>query len=158
MSPTPTAAFDATPAGGCGATCNLSAALATDGAAASLDCDDPSSAVLIDSVYVTSCVAADFGAVVNLDPVTIRARAVANGCGRACDDGLCNTGDVMLAFYGTARGVYQWARDILITRSFADYMLNLNVAARYLVVCRGGSGASRDDVQIDSIRTGNACM
>jgi hypothetical protein len=150
--------FDATPAGGCGATCNLSSALTTDGAAAGLDCEDPSTAVLIDSINVTACVAADFGAVVNLDPVTIRARAVANACGRACTDEFCNTGNTMIVFYGNARGVYQWAREVLITRSFADYSLSVNVAARYVVVCRGGSGSHRDDVQVDSIRTGNACM
>jgi hypothetical protein len=153
--PTPVTVFDATPAGTCGTACTASNALASDGAWAGLDCAGTGFSV-IDGVNVTACIAADFGAVVNLDPVIVRARSIDNACGTACSTG-CNTGDTMLVFYGSARGMYQYATAVTLVGTFNDYPVMLGVAARYVVICRDGSGAARDDIAVDSIRTGRGC-
>jgi hypothetical protein len=154
-SPTPVTIFDGTPAGTCGNICNPSSALASDGAWAGLDCTG-GGATLIDSMNVTACIAADFGSVANLDPVIVRAKSVADACGTACST-YCNTGDEMLVFYGSTRGVYQFAKAIALAPTFNDYPITLGLAARYILVCRDGSGAFRDDVAVDSILSHGAC-
>lgn len=156
-SATPSSVFDVTPSGGCGITCNVANAMATDGLWAGLDCSEPTVLKYLDGWPVTGCIAADFGAVVDLDPIIVRARAVPNACGQPCVDEYCHTGDRMLVYYGTERGTYLYAREITFTPSFVDYSITLNVPARYIVVCREGFGAARDDLAVDSIRTMNAC-
>jgi len=152
---TPVTVFDATPAGTCGSVCTASNALASDGAWAGLDCTGGGFSV-IDGVDVTACIAADFGAVVKLDPVIVRARSIDNACGTACSTG-CNTGDTMLVFYGSARGLYQYATAVTLVATFNDYPIMLGIAARYVLICRDGSGPFRDDIAVDSIRSGRGC-
>jgi hypothetical protein len=152
---TPVTVFDATPAGTCGSVCTASNALASDGAWAGLDCTGGGFAT-IDGVDVTACIAADFGTVVNLDPVIVRARSIDNACGTACSTG-CNTGDAMLVFYGSTLGVYQYATAVTLVATFNDYPVTLGIAARYVLICRNGSGQFRDDVAVDSIRSGRGC-
>jgi hypothetical protein len=154
-SPSPFTVFDATPAGTCGSVCNPFSALASDGAWTGLDCTG-GGATLIDGVYVTACIGADFGSVANFDPVIVRAKSVANGCGTACST-ECNTGDEMHVFYGSTRGSYQFAKTIALAPTFNDYPITLGLAARYVLVCRGGSGPGRDDVAVDSILSPAAC-
>jgi hypothetical protein len=154
-SPSPVTVFDATPAGTCGSVCNPFSALVSDGAWTGLDCTG-GGATLIDGVYVTACIGADFGSVANLDPVIVRAKSVASACGTACST-ECNTGDEMHVFYGSARGSYQFAKTIALAPTFNDYPITLGLVTRYVLVCRGGSGAHRDDVAVDSILRPAAC-
>ncbi len=154
-SPAPVTVFDATPAGTCGGICNPFSALVSDGAWAGLDCTG-GGATLIDGVNVTACIAADFGSVTNLDPLIVRAKSVANACGTPCTTS-CNSGDEMLVFYGSARGLYQFAKAIALAPTFNDYPITLGLAARYVLVCRNGSGPIRDDVAVDSILSRAAC-
>ena len=151
----PITAFDATPAGTCGSVCTAANAVVSDGAWAGLDCTGGGSA-LIDNVAVTACVAADFGAVVNLDPVIISARSIGKACGTGCSTG-CNTGDEMLIFYGSERGLYQFATTVPLLASFKDYPVMLGLGARFVLVCRDGGGPFRDDIVVDSIRSGHGC-
>jgi hypothetical protein len=112
--------------------------------------------VQIDGRDVTACVGADFGASVNLDPIVVRMRSVANACGTACTT-LCGTGRTVLVFYGQERGSYEFAEEIALTSAFRDYPITLRLASRYLLVCRDGSGAARDDLTIDSILSHAPC-
>jgi hypothetical protein len=113
---------------------------------------------MIDGQPVTSCIGADFGAAIILDPVVIRMRSVASACGTGCSGTFCGTGRTALVFYGQERGVYEFAQDIPITPTFRDYLVTLRLAARYLLVCRTGGGAFREDVSVDSIASNAACQ
>jgi hypothetical protein len=152
----PSAVFDATPAGTCGSVCNIARALVGDGVAAGLDCAGGGT-VQIDAVHVTSCIGADFGASVTLDPLLLRMRSVASACGTACGGTNCGTGHTALVFFGQQRGIYEFAAEIPITPNFRDYSVTLGLAARYVLICRTGAGAFRDDVTVDSILSHASC-
>jgi len=50
-----------------------------------------------------------------------------------------------------------WPTVDVLVPTFNDYPVTLGVSARYVLVCRGGSGLFRDDVAVDSIRSGRGC-
>lgn len=151
----PAMIFNATPPMTCGVACNPGNALAMDGRMAGLDCNGGGTA-LIDGKPVTGCVGADFGTVMNLDPVVVWAASVRSACGTACTT-QCGTGDTALVFHGRVLGQYQFAAEIRVLDEATDYRIRTGATARYVLVCRGGSGSGRDDVAVDAIASRAGC-
>ncbi len=153
----PVAAFDATPAGTCGQVCRVPSALATDGVSAGLDCDG-GGFVVIDSLPVTACIGLDFGEVRSLDPVVIRMASSPSACGTSCSgNGNCGSGHSAIVFYGQEKGVYELAEEIPVEPTLKDYRFSFRLAARYVIVCRNGSGPFRDDLVVDSVTSFGPC-
>jgi hypothetical protein len=134
--------------------CNVTAIRANDRVEAGLDYYTVSAT--IDTHLVTGCVGADFGALSHLGHVTVRANSKPSACGAACTLAGCGTGDVFELFVGSTRGVYRYVGVFAITAIAADYTAVVNADARFVVVCRGGSGSGRDDVGVDSVSA--SCM
>jgi len=134
--------------------CNISSILRNDGAEAGLDYF--SGSATIDGQTVTGCVAADFGAIYHMATVIVRANSEPLACAGGGCTSACNTGDSFTLFVGTVRGTYHFVRTTSIQFTPMDYSAAVNTDARFVVVCRGGFGAARDDVGVDSISA--ACM
>jgi hypothetical protein len=147
--------FNATPAGTCGSVCNIDRARVPDGMFAGLECTG-GGFVLIDGESVTACIGGDFGAVMDLDPLFIRIASTDNACGTPCTT-RCETGRTALVFHGEERGSLRFAAKIAVEPTAQDFRITLGRRSRFVVVCRSGSGAHRDDISVDSIVSRAAC-
>lgn len=159
----PSAAAAATPASTTGApVCNPFRVAALDGQFATLTCVT-CSYTSVQGLAVTSCLAADFGVVANLDPLVITARPDGGGdpaCQDICIGTGCDQGHYFYVFRsatspdsGTWTPVTQVQMDTLNAKS---YSVNVGAPTRYVIVCRGGAGKNAANVAIDAIES-TAC-
>lgn len=107
----------------------------------------------IDGQPVSSCVGVDFNRPLPLGSIRIRASAVANGCGRACEGALCDQGQSMKVFHGVERGTWTYLGQYAITNDLQDYDVAVpgNAETQFVFVCRGSHGVEVADLAIDSI-------
>lgn len=152
----PLHAYDATPEGISAVSCNVDNILAADGLVAGLDSSGESSSA-IDGVAVTGCILVDFGTSRLWDPVVIRARAAAKACSMSCSAPNCGKGDELHVFQTKQAGSYTFAKTLTITPSLTDQSLSFGEETRWVLVCRTGTDATRDDLEIDSIRSYANC-
>lgn len=138
--------------------CQVDNVLAADGEEAGLDLfgltQDDCASLSDDTTTFggCGCVRVDFGAVLPLETVTVRARWSSNGCGYPC--AACDDGRVMDVWAGDEVGAYQFLGNVALQGDLLDDYLFAVTAdrARYVVVCRDWWGSDRPDVAVDSIR------
>jgi hypothetical protein len=156
----PTKAAAATPPGATGAVCSPNGALvANDGVVAGLDHASGGTVATLAGMYtVTGCVSVDFGASVLLNDATVRVAANGNACGAACtpnDPDGCGTYDRATIFFAAQPGSAGWTfaghADLKSTLQDFAFPIPAGMMARYIIVCRGGGGAPRDDVVVDAV-------
>lgn len=145
----PATAFDAFP--GLGQVCGTANAIVADGLVAGIDRPRSGANILLDGENVTGCLGVDFGAVLTLESFTVRADAVADGCGTACES-PCSS-DYMRLFVGQRLDEYTVLSGYisLADRPLTDYLVPFGGSARYLVICRGGAGWASADVAVDAV-------
>jgi hypothetical protein len=132
------------------APCNAGNLLATDGKGVGLDVLDYGQFVTLAGETVTGCIAVEFA--VPLTSITVRMRAVANACGRACAAGLCGQGRFAAAFLGATRATLRsTGNDINMDDVFHDYPVQALTTDRVVVICRFANSADKDDIEVDSI-------
>jgi hypothetical protein len=153
----PVTAKSATPPGATGIVCTPNGALvASDGVVAGLDSAAGGTIASVGGTTVSSCVALDFGAGVLLNDATARLASIGSACGVACAPGTgCGTYDRAALFFAAQPGTSAWtfAGTAPITPALTDYRITIPTGAnaRYIVVCRTGGGAARDDVVVDAV-------
>ena len=112
----------------------------------------------IDGHGVTGCLGVDFGDVLPLGTVTLRARAVGNACAFGCGRGRCGTGRNLLVFAGAELGAYTFVAELWATDEPRDLAAQLPRPVRYVVACRSDKSPHRDDFEIDHITSaGGGC-
>jgi hypothetical protein len=130
--------------------CNAGEVLVTDDKGAGLDVLEYGRFTLLAGTTVTGCVGVELAA--PLTRVTVRLRAVANACGRACAAASCGQARFAVAFLGPTRAMLRSAGgDINVDGVFKDYPLQVQPTDRVVVVCRYASSADKDDIEVDSI-------
>jgi hypothetical protein len=133
--------------------CKSGNVLVTDDKGTGLDVLDYGQFESLAGTLVTSCVGVEFAA--PLTTVTVRLRAVANACGRACMGTTCGTGRFAVAFLGATRDTLRLTGgDVNVTGAFENYPLSTKPTDRVAVVCRFASSADKDDIEVDSILGG----
>jgi hypothetical protein len=132
--------------------CNAGNVLVTDDKGAGLDRIYDGLFTNLAAKAVTSCIGVEFGA--PLTSVTIRLRAVANACGRACAAAECGQGRSAVVFVGATRGALRTLGDIPADVAFRDFSVDVTPTDRVAVVCRSAASANKDDVEVDSIVAG----
>lgn len=154
----PVTAQSATPSPATGIACNVNGALlAGDGVVAGLDFAAGGAFAIVGGANVSSCVGVDFGAGVLLNDATARLASSASACGVACAPGTtgCGTYDRAQLFFAAQPATSGWtfAGTAALTPKLTDYRIAIPAGAnaRYIVVCRSGAGAARDDVVVDAV-------
>lgn len=154
----PKKAADATPSSATGIVCHQDGALlANDGVVAGLDHASGGTVATVGSGNtVTSCVSVDFGAGVLLNDATVRLASNPSACGVACTPVTgCGTYDRASIFFSAQPGSANWMfaghADLKSTLQDFRFLIPQGAMAEYVIVCRNGGGAARDDVVVDAV-------
>jgi hypothetical protein len=151
----PQSTFNASPSDGQNA-CAIENALLADGQEAGLDLfgltEDGCAPLAPDSGDYggCGCVGADFGTVLPLATVTIRARWTSDACGSPCT--VCDQGRTIDVWVGEIGGIYRFVNHVGLTGdALLDYPFVTGGPVRYVVVCRDWYSQESADVAVDSI-------
>lgn len=127
------------PAAESGTACNLAAVATVDDDGVGLARTGTSDVPMLDGIAYTACVEARFAAPVSM--VIVRLRAVPAACGASCAG--CEPRDAVV--FADGRHI----ADLTATDAFVSHYVE--AAASTFLVCRGGAGADRGDLEIDWI-------
>ncbi|MFB5620041.1 MAG: hypothetical protein ACE5RC_02770, partial [Nitrosopumilus sp.] len=149
-----------------GNACNIDNALTQDGAVAGLDYrrfgfGTGGLGILPGtSNFVAGCIAADFGSVQNLGEVTVNGGRDFNACGTGCFAGFCTRASESFSVYQSTNlqdNSFVGSSGPLPTSETLDnYSFTLVDPARYVTVCRTGSGPAASDIMVDSVISGSS--
>lgn len=105
-----------------------------------------------DGSSACGCVGLDLGGEYAISHVVLRAAPVSEACSRPCGNGECDTGHTFPVYITTDQTTYTWAGEVRFGgRAFADYTIQVQARARYILACRDAWGANRDDVAVDAL-------
>lgn len=145
--------------------CQASSVLSLDNSAAGLAAGSDTNCPLfvkcrqIAGKHVTSCVAADFDVSYSVSSISISHKAASSTCGDSCSGSYCGTGGSVTVFTSNKpanqTALTEWS--YLATRkrqdSFKyDFVPVSGRSIRSVLLCRGGEGVGRDNVEIDHIQ------
>lgn len=146
----PIAAFYATP--GVAELCGVDNAVLRDGRTAGIDRPGGVQWTVLDGEVVSGCIGLDYGQVLEFRQFVVRAASAAKACSVACVGQDCGSSDYFRIYTGTTKGRYSLRDGYTdLVRTLADYTTSFSGRARYVVICRGGGGITRDDVLLDAV-------
>lgn len=140
-----------------GEVCTPANSLAADGAVAGLDRPSNNTSIeLVPGERVSACIELDFGQVETWASIRIRATAVDQACSTPCQDTGCGESGYIRVFSAAEPGsdyaVVDVYTDLTPSRDvLTDWDLFPTEPAREIIICRGGGGASKDDIIIDAV-------
>lgn len=128
-----------------GVVCNPSAVLVRDGVVAGVARNPGTAIDQIDGHPVSACVVAHFdrGGVLSIRVV---ARAAGDVCGESCSAGFCGTGRELEVFADES-----YVGTVAVGGGLLEHVLPLERSIAIVTLCRGGHGAARDHLEIDSV-------
>ncbi|MCA9665914.1 MAG: hypothetical protein KC503_10015 [Myxococcales bacterium] len=134
----------------CGSPSDL---LAEDGKVVGLARTPQDAPVTVAGVAVTACMQLDFGQAYNVQRIHVVARGVASACGDSCTTGFCGSGHTTNLFVSADGASWAHAGSVAIPPSVLGKVAldNVTASARYLLVCRGGWGNGRDNIEVDHV-------
>jgi hypothetical protein len=146
------AAFDATPAGSNGRSCDLENVLVKDGNVAGLDAINYEGTGELGDQFVYGCLGVEFDRPILTAFVSMAASS--NACGRACTGSQCNTAREAGVFAGPARDTVTFVQKFQLENAIVENSVAVPDGTRVVVVCRFAYSADRDDVAVDAIVAG----
>lgn len=136
--------------------CRIDGALADDGVEAGLDrfSSGPDSCAELDPTNADyggcGCVGIDFGGLLPLASVTVRARWTPDACGYPCT--TCSEGRMMAIFAGEEEGAYRFLGEVeLFGDALAEYPVAIEQPTRFVAICRDWWGEDRADIAVESV-------